>query len=243
MPWRSGPGMDGRLSRFEVLMSACIGLMFVTVLLTALLLGPDWNALAKGLFFPAIPPGGVGWTLGVMGGVGGTVTLLSYGYWIRETGRQGREGVKACRIDLAVGYTVTALFGVAMVIIGSRVALDGKGASLALILSSQLEQALGAPGKWAFLLGFGARSSPACSASGRAIPTCSRISSPCVKGSLLKPFRNRTSRDPRPTAPTWSVSLQCPRPVVGFGGGGPTHLCRPGFVLPAPGSAHASDDE
>ena len=28
---------------FEVLMSACIGLMFVTVLLTALLLGPLWN--------------------------------------------------------------------------------------------------------------------------------------------------------------------------------------------------------
>jgi len=139
---------------FEVLMSACIGLMFVTVLLTALLLGPDWNALARGLFFPAIPAGGVGWTLGVLGGVGGTVTLLSYGYWIRETGRTGREGVTSCRVDLAVGYTVTALFGVAMVIIGSRVALDGRGASLALILSSQLELALGAPGKWAFLLGF-----------------------------------------------------------------------------------------
>jgi hypothetical protein len=51
-----------------------------------------------------------------MGGVGGTVTVLCYGYWIREENRQGAEDLRVCRIDLAVGYLMTALFGMAMVI-------------------------------------------------------------------------------------------------------------------------------
>ena len=61
--------------------------------------------------------------LGVLGGVGGTVTLLSYGYWIREERRSGAAGLKACRIDLGLGYVMTALFGVAMIVIGSRLEL------------------------------------------------------------------------------------------------------------------------
>ncbi|MDA0747139.1 MAG: Nramp family divalent metal transporter [bacterium] len=139
---------------FEILMAVCISIMFVTVLLTALLLGPEWGMLAKGLFIPSIPPGGLAWTLGILGGVGGTVTLMCYGYWIREAGRESREGMRICRIDLTVGYTLTALFGIAMVIIGSRVALAGRGASVALLLAGQLELALGPAGRWAFLLGF-----------------------------------------------------------------------------------------
>ena len=59
---------------------------------------------------------------GVLGGVGGTVTLLSYGYWIRETGRSGRDGIRTCRIDLTVAYVLSALFGMGMIIIGSRIA-------------------------------------------------------------------------------------------------------------------------
>ena len=86
--------------------------------------------------------------------MGGTVTLLSYGYWIREKGREGLEGTKACRIDLAVGYAMTAVFGVAMIIIGSQVEVTGKGATVALTLASQLEKVMGPTGRWLFLVGF-----------------------------------------------------------------------------------------
>ena len=127
--------------------------MFVTVIATALLIRPDWTAIGRAIVSPSIPENGTVWVLGLLGGVGGTVTMLSYGYWIRERGRTGSAGVRCCRIDLAVAYTMTALFGVAMVVIGSRVTLD-QGATVASDLATQLEQVLGAFGRWLFLIGF-----------------------------------------------------------------------------------------
>ena len=143
----------GGFKLFERLMSVFIVVMFVSVILTALLIKPDWGAVAVGLTVPRIPEGGLGYLLGVLGGVGGTVTLLSYGYWIREKNRHGARGVRTCRIDLGVGYVMTALFGVALIIIGSRVQLE-KGPSMALELAGQLGGALGPAGKWVFLAGF-----------------------------------------------------------------------------------------
>jgi Mn2+/Fe2+ NRAMP family transporter len=136
------------------MMSACVALMFVAVLLTAALIEPDWHAIFQGLLVPRVPDGGAGWTLGVLGGVGGTVTLLAYGYWIREVGRSGEAGVRLCRIDLAVGYAMTALFGAAMIIIGSRIKVHGSGALVAVALAEQLEGALGIGGRIVFLAGF-----------------------------------------------------------------------------------------
>lgn len=143
----------GGFRLFERLMSLCIGVMFLAVLATAVLVRPDWSAVVQGLVVPRIPADGLGWTLGVLGGVGGTVTLLSYGYWVREKGRAGLEGVRDCRLDLGVGYTMTALFGVAMIVIGSRLQLE-KGPQIALELSGQLGAAMGPLGRWVFLAGF-----------------------------------------------------------------------------------------
>lgn len=148
----------GGFKLFEKLMSACIAVMFAAVIATAVLMKPDWSAVAAGAIPRELPRGeSLGWVLGVLGGVGGTLTLLSYGYWIREEGRSGEEGVRACRFDLALGYLMTALFGVCMIVIGSRLTLSrgpGALASLALDLAGQLEMTLGAAGKWIFLVGF-----------------------------------------------------------------------------------------
>jgi hypothetical protein len=54
---------------------------------------------------------------------------------------------------------VTALFGIAMVIIGSTVEIDGKGggADLLVKLAGRLAETLGTTGRWVFLIGaFGA---------------------------------------------------------------------------------------
>ncbi|MYA80495.1 MAG: divalent metal cation transporter, partial [Acidobacteriia bacterium] len=143
----------GSFRLFELLMSACIGVMFVTVVLTVLLMGPDWAAIARG-FIPSVPATGSAWLLGVMGGVGGTVTMMSYGYWIREQGRRGRENVRICRIDLSVGYVMTALFGMAVIIIGSRIDVSNQGATLAIEMADELARVVGDWGRTAFLLGF-----------------------------------------------------------------------------------------
>lgn len=147
----------GGFKLFERLMGVFISIMFVTVIATALLSDPDWSAVVRGLVIPSFPEGSLTWVLGLMGGVGGTVTLMSYGYWIREAGRTGHDGLAACRRDLGVGYVMTALFGLAMVIIGSRLDLEkGPGglANVSIIIADQLALTLGPVGRWAFLIGF-----------------------------------------------------------------------------------------
>ncbi|MCJ7679783.1 MAG: divalent metal cation transporter, partial [Candidatus Aminicenantes bacterium] len=117
---------------FQYIMSGVVVIMVGTVLLTVFRLQPDWPAVARGLFIPSLPPGGTAWLVGVIGGVGGTVTLLSYSYWIQDKGRRGLEGVRSCRLDLGAGYLLTALFGISMIFIGSRVEIGGSGAGVAL---------------------------------------------------------------------------------------------------------------
>src|SRR5262245_1124674 len=128
----------GGFRLFEKLMGAFIAFKFTAVIVTAALLVSDWGAVARGLTIPSVSPEGLPWMLGVLGGVGGTVTLLSYGYWIREKGRTGESGVRICRLDLAVAYILTALFGAAMIVIGSRIQLQGQGIRLAGQLADQL---------------------------------------------------------------------------------------------------------
>jgi len=148
--------LAGGYELFEKVMRACIGIMFVTVIVTAALLWPGTGQVLKGLVVPAIPDVdglGLTWTVALMGGIGGTFTVLCYGYWIREEGRAGADFLKTCRIDLAAGYAITALFGVAMVIIGSTIEIEGRGATLLVRLSEQLVEPLGQTGKWLFLVG------------------------------------------------------------------------------------------
>jgi len=140
---------------FERVMGGAIALMFVTVVATALRVAPDWGEVVSGLTTPAIPPvpGALGWTVALMGGVGGTLTVLCYGYWIREEGRDSPEALGLCRADLGVGYAMTALFGVAMVIVGSSIEVSGRGAGLVVTLAERLDDILGPAGRWTFLAG------------------------------------------------------------------------------------------
>ncbi|MGD9857530.1 MAG: Nramp family divalent metal transporter [Planctomycetaceae bacterium] len=146
----------GGFRLFERVMGVCIGVMFVTVAMTAVLVRPAWEEIAQGLLVPRIPDfagEGLSWTIALMGGVGGTLTVLCYGYWIREAGRDSPADIPACRVDLAVGYAMTALFGIGMVIIGSRISVQGRPAQLLVALADQLDQQLGGAARWAFLLG------------------------------------------------------------------------------------------
>jgi Mn2+/Fe2+ NRAMP family transporter len=141
---------------FEKIMSVCIAVMFVTVLVTAVLLKPDWTSALRGLIWPTIPDlrgEGLRWTVALMGGVGGTLTVLAYGYWIREGGRVGGEHLRLCRIDLGVAYTATAIFGMAMVLIGGTIRTEGEGATLIVQLADRLREPLGQTGRWIFLIG------------------------------------------------------------------------------------------
>ena len=147
---------SGGFRLFEKLMSACIAIMFITVVVTAVVVGPDWSAVLRGLVWPTIPKAngeGFTWTVALMGGVGGTLTVLCYGYWIREKNRTSAADLRTCRIDLAVGYIMTALFGVSMVIIGSKVPTGVKGLTVLIVAGDFLQQQFGGWARWMFLIG------------------------------------------------------------------------------------------
>ncbi|MBL8213785.1 MAG: Nramp family divalent metal transporter [Bryobacterales bacterium] len=152
----SGMGLVwfGGYEALKRVLAVCVGAMFFTVVLTAFLLAPDFAAVGRGLI-PSLPSTQAsGWVVGLIGAIGGTMALVSYGYWIREEGRTGVEGLKACRFDITLSYIVIGIFGMAVVIIGSRVQVKGQGTGLALLLAEQLARSLGPAGKWIFLAGF-----------------------------------------------------------------------------------------
>lgn len=144
----------GGYRAIERALALAVGLMALTVLVTAVRLGPDPVSVLAGLV-PRLSEGegALAWTVALVGGVGGTVTILCYGYWIREHRREGAEELRLCRLDLAAGYAVTALFGMAMVVIGSGVELEGGGVRLILALAERLVEPLGEGGRMLFLAG------------------------------------------------------------------------------------------
>lgn len=145
----------------EQVMSWCVLLMFVSVVGTAILMWPNPLEVLSGLFLPTIPEvrgEGLPWTIALLGGVGGTLTIVCYAYWMREEGRTEISHLKICRWDLASGYLVTAIFGMAVVVVGSAVRVPtGVGSSqLVVKLAEQLAISFGSVGtvaKWMFLLG------------------------------------------------------------------------------------------
>ncbi|MEY3774291.1 MAG: hypothetical protein RLZZ129_1071, partial [Verrucomicrobiota bacterium] len=87
--------------------------------------------------------------------VGGSVTLLCYGYWIRERGWSGAADHRRSLLDLGVAYGLSGIFGLAMIIIAAGAnPADASGNALILALGARLGEILGPFGKLCFLVGF-----------------------------------------------------------------------------------------
>ncbi|MEQ9449775.1 MAG: Nramp family divalent metal transporter, partial [Rhodospirillaceae bacterium] len=71
--------LTGGYQLFEKVMQVCIVVMFATVIIAAAMVWPGTMAVLEGLFIPRIPDmdgQGLSWTVALMGGVGGTFTVL-----------------------------------------------------------------------------------------------------------------------------------------------------------------------
>jgi Mn2+/Fe2+ NRAMP family transporter len=148
----------GKYSLFERVMEVFVGIMFVTVVGLAVLLTPSLGDLALGTVVPRMPEGSLPFVLAVIGGVGGTFTLVSYTYWVRERGWRRPAWIPMMRTDLTVGYVATGLFMVAMLVIGAEllfVSGEGIGGESGLVaLSDPIAERFGAVASWLFLIGF-----------------------------------------------------------------------------------------
>ncbi len=146
--------LRGRYTALEQLMKLFIGLMFITVLVATARLEVDWAQIGRG-FFPSVPEGSLKLIFGVIGGVGGSVTLLCYGYWIREKQWAGPGQLRIMRIDLGLAYGITALFGICIVILAAHSSPEAvKGSAILLALADQLAVLLGENYALIFLVGF-----------------------------------------------------------------------------------------
>ncbi|MCH6258066.1 Nramp family divalent metal transporter [Puniceicoccaceae bacterium K14] len=145
----------GRYSVFESLMKVLIASMFLIVIVCAFWMGTPLSEFFAGVLIPTIPTGSSKLLLGLMGGVGGSATLLCYGYWIREKGWSGRELQRRTWFDLGSAYCLTALFAMALIVIAAGAQPgDASGKALILALSERLGDLLGPVGKTVFLIGF-----------------------------------------------------------------------------------------
>ena len=73
-----------------------------------------------GTFVPTIPSGAGLYVLSIIGGIGGSVTMLSYNYWMREEKLAGPGPTGYVRGDIAIAYLFTALFGMAIMMTANQ---------------------------------------------------------------------------------------------------------------------------
>ncbi|MEU2760029.1 Nramp family divalent metal transporter [Streptomyces sp. NPDC007094] len=151
-----------RYAVFERVMTVLIGVMFVVVVYVAIRVAPDAGAAFAGLL-PVLPDGSLLYTLGLIGGVGGTITMAAYGYWVNAKGWSNTSWMKVMRLDNRVAYITTGIFVVAMLVVGaellhaSRTALASGDRGL-IDLGTVLEDRFGAGTAKLFLVGFFAAS-------------------------------------------------------------------------------------
>ncbi len=147
-----------RVSGFMRLMKPLIALMFVSIVACAVIIFHDPVATLKGLLVPTFPPAAGAYVLSLIGGIGGSLTLLSYNYLLRDEGRVEPRNLRGVRLDLGLAYVFTAVFGLSVMLIADRVfhsagvaITDREAVSR---MAGQLGALLGPAGFYIYSIGF-----------------------------------------------------------------------------------------
>jgi Mn2+/Fe2+ NRAMP family transporter len=147
----------GGFKWMERVMKVFLIVLFFVILTAAVLVSPDWSEVMAGVISleGLTDVTSIISVLTLIGGVGGTLTILCYSYWLRAQRSTEPVAEGEVRLDLGVAYTLTALFGVAIMIIAAGVRPEvATGFKLVTALSIKLGEVLGDFGRWTFLLGF-----------------------------------------------------------------------------------------
>ncbi|MGK7377083.1 Nramp family divalent metal transporter [Planococcus sp. 1R117A] len=146
----------GHYELFEKVMTLMVGLMFVTVVGSAVILLPDIGNIVSG-FVPRTGGSSLLLVLGLLGGVGGTITMASYGYWIREKNWVGKSWIPMMRVDSATGYIITAIFTLSLLVVGAEflfgTGIEINGEEGLVALSGLYSDQFGSFARWLFLIG------------------------------------------------------------------------------------------
>ncbi|MFD7710626.1 Nramp family divalent metal transporter [Streptomyces sp. NPDC059785] len=170
-PWAIICGLVGlvfvwfnKYAVFEKVMTVLVGVMFVVTVYLAIRVTPNLGDAFAGLL-PVLPDekDSVLNTLGLIGGVGGTITLAAYGYWVNAKGWTNTGWMKVMRLDNRVAYLTTGIFVIAMLFVGAEL-LHSANVAIAsgdkglIQLTDILEAEYGTATAKFFLIGFFATS-------------------------------------------------------------------------------------
>ena len=148
----------GGYGKFEKLMKILVGVMGFSILVCAAFTMDQPGAALQGLVLPTIPGGSGTYVLSLIGGIGGSVTMLSYNYWMREEGMRGASWLSYVRGDVSVAYVFTAIFGMSIMLIANTAFFEPgvalKDAEAVPRMAAFLGTVLGPFGVWAYGLGF-----------------------------------------------------------------------------------------
>ena len=110
----------GGYGGFEKMMKALVGIMGFGILVCAILTFNDPVTTLRGLVIPVIPEGGGRNVLSLIGGIGGSITVISYNYWMREEKISGPSWLQYVRGDIGIAYLFTAIFGMSVMLIANQ---------------------------------------------------------------------------------------------------------------------------
>jgi len=148
----------GGYANFEKFMKVLVGVMGFSILFCAIFTLGDPVTATQGLLVPTIPLGSGTYVLSLIGGVGGSITMLSYNYWMREEDMRGAGFLSYVRGDIAIAYLFTAIFGSSIMLIAND-AFFTAGVTLTNSeavprMAAALGNVLGTFGRIAFSVGF-----------------------------------------------------------------------------------------
>ena len=148
----------GGYGGFEKLVKTLVGVMGFSILVCSALTFQDPAGVLRGTLVPTIPGGAGLYVLSIIGGIGGSITMLSYNYWMREEKISGAEQLGYVRGDIAIAYLFTAVFGMAIMMTANQ-AFYTSGVSITDAQAvSKMAEMLGAIigpfGLWSYSVGF-----------------------------------------------------------------------------------------
>jgi Mn2+/Fe2+ NRAMP family transporter len=148
----------GGFAAFEKVMKTLIAVMFFSILACAALTLRDPAGALTGVLVPTIPAGGGLSVLSVLGGIGGSIAMLAYNYWLREQRMAGPQWLGFVRADIAIAYVFTAIFGISIMIVANQafhvpgVAITN--AQAVTKMAETLGATIGPAGFYAYSIGF-----------------------------------------------------------------------------------------
>jgi Mn2+/Fe2+ NRAMP family transporter len=148
----------GGFKGFDKVMKVLIATMFFSIIVCAALTFSDAREAVRGVFVPRIAPGAGPTVLSVLGGIGGSIAMLAYNYWLREEKMAGPQWLRFVRVDIAIAYLFTGIFGISVMVVANKAfylaAVEITNAQAVTKMAETLGAIMGPLGFYAYAVGF-----------------------------------------------------------------------------------------